>query len=997
MLTRKPRLILAASVTTALLMTAPMVRAQTINLNSLLTEMTDPDAMARFPQPFYQCLQASSYNRASTNRNQPNQDVTGWFADSDGVGFIRTETINGTPEWVLMEHQGPGCITKLWTPFFYYDFNDRVGTNIRIYLDGAETPVIDESLIKLVRGEGTFHPPLATPTARAGDSYVPIPFARSCKITMRRKPFYNIINYRAYPPGTPVETFSLANYAAATAELERAGRTLTTPPDAHIGTIKHSLQLQPGARLAATLPTGPMALRQFTVRLPDAINDPASLRATVLTLTFDGEETVWCPVGDFFCSADSLHPIQTWQRTVQADGTMVCRWVMPYQKSGQLRLINTGKEPVAVEVRADLERWDWDARSMHFHAKWRPDEIVPGTPFQDWNYIDIRGHGVYVGDAWTVLNIQGSWWGEGDEKIYVDEAWDRGFPTHFGTGTEDYYGWAGGVVPTRQDEFSVPFLANARVGGLDGHTTGFNICTRTRSLDAIPFIRRLRFDMESSFGTDIRNPWNLLGYSAVTFWYAKPGASDNRPARLEAAARPIMSLTGVQGQADAIHAPTKAISVLVPGSFEFESLKPTARSPGLQAGAQRPAEAFNPKQWSGEAHFFVGSKQVGDFVEFTFTEQFSTKTLTLYLTTSYDFGIATLSVNGKAAAKRVDLFSATPAVKAIDLGRQTPIENRFVIRCELAEPNARSRGARTFMGLDRIVFTQPDEARGKSPVGVFILAGQSNAEGHNHIRQYHDGRESFPAGLQAQPRILFWSGNDSPTTQENLWSPLRVGQTGDFGPEIGFAHDMQQAMPETTIAIVKYAAGGTGIARSRDYTDYIPALAGFNDHGRNWHPPTEGQEAGNLYRALIANVRSAMAALERDGKVGELAGLLWMQGEHEAGISQKMAEDYDKLLSEFVRSVRSDLHAPFLPFAIGEVNSHAWAYGDIARQRQREVCRKDPQVLLVKTVDLPRVTGDAAHFTADGMLTLGARFAEAMLTLAAKLPNPTNQIPIFKP
>ena len=137
--------------------------------------------------------------------------------------------------------------------------------------------------------------------------------------------------------------------------------------------------------------------------------------------------------------------------------------------------------------------------------------MVPGTPFQDWNFIDIRGQGVFVGDAWTVLNIQGSWWGEGDEKIYVDSAWDQGFPTHFGTGTEDYYGWAGGEVPTRQDEFSAPFLANARVGGWMGARPGFNICTRTRSLDAIPFTQRLVFDMESSFGTDIRNPVEPAG------------------------------------------------------------------------------------------------------------------------------------------------------------------------------------------------------------------------------------------------------------------------------------------------------------------------------------------------------------------------------------------------------------------------------------------------------------------------------------------------------
>lgn len=173
-------------------------------------------------------------------------------------------------------------------------------------------------------------------------------------------------------------------------------------------------------------------------------------------------------------------------------------------------------------------------------------------PFQDWNFVEVRGRGVYAGDSWTVLNPQrNTWWGEGDEKIYVDDAWDAGFPTHFGTGTEDYYGWAGGVLPDRRDEFDEPFLANVRVGGLDGHTEGFNICTRTRALDAIPFSRRLRVDMESSFGTDIRHPWNLLGYSAVTFWYAEPGARHNRPGERRAASRPLMSLDGLRRASDA--------------------------------------------------------------------------------------------------------------------------------------------------------------------------------------------------------------------------------------------------------------------------------------------------------------------------------------------------------------------------------------------------------------------------------------------------------------
>ncbi len=86
---------------------------------------------------------------------------------------------------------------------------------MRIYLDGAEAPVIDESLIELVTARSFVKPPFATFTARAGDLYLPIPFAKSCKITMTGKPFYHIINYRAYPAGTAVETFTQVAYEAA--------------------------------------------------------------------------------------------------------------------------------------------------------------------------------------------------------------------------------------------------------------------------------------------------------------------------------------------------------------------------------------------------------------------------------------------------------------------------------------------------------------------------------------------------------------------------------------------------------------------------------------------------------------------------------------------------------------------------------------------------------------------------------------------------------------
>ena len=690
--------------------------AAPVTLQSLLQEMTDRDAVARYPEPVYQSLQASSYNRASVRRGEP-----GWFADSDGVGFIREEKVNGRTEWVVMEHEGPGCLTHFWTPFFYYGFGNRVGPDIRIYLDGADTPVIEEGFIELLTRNdwstadyGTRPPrknsfqvpsPFADFTARAGDLYLPIPFAKRCKITMTSKPFYNIINYRGYPDGTPVKTFSMKDYEAASESLAGAGVALLTPASYAAGEQLGARGiLSPGETRTLALPHGSGAIRHLEIDLdPDAIKvNPSALRSTILEITCDGEQTVWCPAGDFFCSANAINPVQTRTRTVTTDGKMVCRWVMPYHRTARVSLCNLGKTEVNAGLTVCVGKWHWDDRSMHFHANWRSDDVVSGRPFLDWNFIDIRGKGVLVGDAWTVLSPDRGWWGEGDEKIYVDGAYDSGFPTHFGTGTEDYYGWAGGRVPKRVDVFSHPFLANVSVGSTaEDNPRGFNICTRTRSLDAIPFESRLRFDMEASPGTQIRNPWNLLAYSAVVFWYARPGAGSNRPPLPEEAAKPIVSLAALHERAEAIR---RGNARRVEGAMEFEAMKPSAKSEGLRCGPQRPAPAFNPdKTWSEGNHFFVAARNPGDYVEFTFTEQFQTVDMQLHVTKSYDFGVVRLSVNGRPVGREIDLYASRPVTETVALGRVVPADNRIVLRMELVRESDKSRGARTYMGLDCVV------------------------------------------------------------------------------------------------------------------------------------------------------------------------------------------------------------------------------------------------------------------------------------------------------
>jgi hypothetical protein len=215
---------------------------------------------------------------------------------------------------------------------------------------------------------------------------------------------------------------------------------------------------------------------------------------------------------------------------------------MPFRRTADVELLNLSDAPAVVTVTIRVGPVEWSDRSLHFHASWRPDDFVAGDHFEDWNFVDVEGEGLFVGDQWTVLNQTDGWWGEGDEKIYVDASVERGFPDHFGTGTEDYYGWAGGVNPTRADVFSQPLLANVCVGSTERDSTrGFNVVTRERALDAIPFTSRFVFDMEASPGVDQRTANDRLGYSSVCFWYARPGATSNRDPDPDAAKKPLMS------------------------------------------------------------------------------------------------------------------------------------------------------------------------------------------------------------------------------------------------------------------------------------------------------------------------------------------------------------------------------------------------------------------------------------------------------------------------
>jgi len=472
-----------------------------VSLTSLLNEMMDRDALARFPEPDFRLKQQSSYDRSSTMPSDPK----GWFANHDfnsketDKNFIWIEDNHGQKEWVLMDHEGPGAIVRSWMPFRNAG-TPTADTRIRIYFDGADQPVLEGNMLGLFNGTGLIPYPLAHRSLRSAASFFPIPYARHCKVITTQQPFFYQFTFREYAKGTPVKTFTLEEFNAAAGLTERVGKSLLAPRNTEAGTqITFAATLKAKEEKAIELPKGTAAVRALTVKLGKY--DEQITRAVVLIMEFDGKETVWCPVGDFFGTGLGLHPFQGWERTVAEDGTMSCRWVMPYQHSGKISLVNLGDLPVDVQLAAQVGEWTWDERSMYFHGNWRHQNAVPTRPYSDWNYITLKGRGVYVGDTLTVMNPVAKWWGEGNEKIWVD---GESFPSIFGTGTEDYYGYSWGGVSNGFYEH--PFHAqvrchlydklNRKTDPKEKNTQGYNTETRTRSLDTMPCGSSLQLDLE---------------------------------------------------------------------------------------------------------------------------------------------------------------------------------------------------------------------------------------------------------------------------------------------------------------------------------------------------------------------------------------------------------------------------------------------------------------------------------------------------------------------
>jgi hypothetical protein len=228
-------------------------------------------------------------------------------------------------------------------------------------------------------------------------------------------------------------------------------------------------------------------------------------------------------VGDFFGAAPGINPYESLPFTVLADGRMVCRYYMPFRDSAQLILENMGDQEVTAVMKVVSGPYAWkEGSSMHFRARWRATHEMLADPKQvkDIPYLMLRGKGRMVGASCYLMNptsvpsSAGNWWGEGDEKIFVDNNLS---PSFLGTGSEDYYNYAW----SDESLFDYGYCGQPRNDGPANR--GFVTNYRWHILDNIPFTTNFDFYMELYSHRVVDH----FSYARMVYTYAVPGAHDD--------------------------------------------------------------------------------------------------------------------------------------------------------------------------------------------------------------------------------------------------------------------------------------------------------------------------------------------------------------------------------------------------------------------------------------------------------------------------------------
>lgn len=380
------------------------------------------------------------------------------------------------------------------------------------------------------------------------------------------------------------------------------------------------------------------------------------------------------PVGDFFanCFGKRSQVISVPVVVEDAD-SYNCFWRMPFRKSARVEIVNQSAKNInLLYYNIDWIKLDKLAKDTpYFYAQYRQE--YPVEHGKDYTILETTGKGHYVGTVMAVRSRSPSWFGEGDERIYIDGEKE---PSIQGTGTEDYFLSAWGLQTTSTPYAGTPYFDQWGIVG--GHTSAY----RWHLNDPIVFQKGIKVAIEhwGWIGADENKEnramsWNERedDFSSVAFWYQQG------PSTFTARAPENRTLPSLE------RVTARTVSAHGEGTVQQQQLD-------IYAG---PQTLYLPKQ------------QEDAWIEVPFeVKEKEPLRLVLNMTTSYDFGkyqayLVTLPGPGESPANPpgplkvggpLDFYSDKVLNREFHLLDFWPEPGSYVLRLECVGKNPKSDG-----------------------------------------------------------------------------------------------------------------------------------------------------------------------------------------------------------------------------------------------------------------------------------------------------------------
>ncbi len=435
------------------------------------------------------------------------------------------------------------------------------------------------------------------------------------------------------------------------------------------GGNRDARRIKPGETLTLAEIKGPGEIRHMWVTISSY--DKYHLRRLILRMYWDGAKfpSVETPIGDFFAQGNAeYHYVNSLPVSVGHRRGLNCFWPMPFKKKAKITVTNASKKTTgSFYYYIDYRKYEKENQvpPLYFHAHYRQE--TPCRYGRDYNILKARGKGYYVGCVLSIHQNERGWWGEGDDKIYIDGAEK---PTLWGTGSEDYFCHAWGMG---KEQTGLYF--GSPMGGGKYEEGSMHTCYRWHIMDPIAFHESIVVDIEHKGGRypggKLKSPYDdrVDDYYSVAFYY----------------------LDHPQGPWEKLPVPRK----MLPGDARYETAGADLLPPVRTSG-----DKVEPQMVKHGLHAWFRADAPGDFFELEIpVEKDSEYRIFITLTLASDYGIMNLKMDGKILLRNYDCFNdrggdgRTHVIsKREEVGRLFLKKGKHLLRVEIAGKNPKSGG-----------------------------------------------------------------------------------------------------------------------------------------------------------------------------------------------------------------------------------------------------------------------------------------------------------------